>query len=366
MVLGKSSLENMEINQPIFWKNKTVLITGHTGFKGTWLTLMLLKLGAKVIGFSEENTVVESFFYGQMDLQKQIQSGQLIEIRQDLALGLKLASSVDFVFHLAAQSVVTESYQDPVKTYQSNVMGSVCLLDWIQKKSTPPIVLFITTDKVYRKSESLSYREYDALGGFQDPYSTSKACADLIGQSYYESFYRPRNMRMAILRSGNVIGGGDGRSHRLVPDMMRHLFLNTPLEIRTAHAVRPWQSVFEILKIYLNVACYLSDQSPDLKIFNIGPSPEDHWTVQQIINYCFRLHQTAATDEFKSMRQARTVDISPLFLNSDKIQSELNVLITPNLQKSLDEAYKWYQTYYSRPVDIAQISKELVQQHVPV
>jgi len=356
----------MEINQPIFWKNKTVLITGHTGFKGTWLTLMLLKLGAKVIGISEPNTVVENFFYDQMNLQKQVQSGQLIEIRQDLALGLKLESSVDFVFHLAAQSAVGESYQDPVKTYQSNVMGSVYLLDWIQKQSNPPIVLFITTDKVYRKSESLSYREYDALGGFQDPYSTSKACADLIGQSYYESFYRSRNIRMAILRVGNVIGGGDGQNHRLVPDIMKHLFLNTSLEIRTAQAVRPWQSVFEILKIYLNVACYLSDQTPDLKIFNIGPSPEDHWTVQQILNYCFHLNETTAVDDFKPGQQARTVDSSPLFLSSDKIQSELKISITPNLQKTLDEAYKWYQTYYNRPGDILRVSQELVQKHVSV
>lgn len=366
MVLGKSSLENMEINQPLFWKNKTVLITGHTGFKGTWLTLMLLQLGAKVIGFSEENTVVENFFYGQMDLQKQIQSGQLIEIRQDLALGLNLASSVDFVFHLAAQSVVGKSYQNPVKTYQSNIMGSVHLLDWIQKQSTPPIVLFITTDKVYRKTESLSYREDDALGGFQDPYSTSKACADLIAQSYYESFYREKKVRMAVLRSGNVIGGGDGRNDRLVPDVMRHLFLKTPIEIRTAQAVRPWQSVFEVLKAYLNVATYLSSQAPNLKVFNLGPSHQDHWKVEQIVNNLNQLNQSARSIDMNSKNNQRTVDTSPLFLNSDQIQTELNIQFRPHLQKTLDETYKWYHTYYNQPDDIARISQELIQQHVPV
>ena len=359
-------MENMEINQPQLWKNKTVLVTGQTGFKGTWLTMMLLQLGAKVIGISEPNPVIENFFYGQMDLKKHIQSGQLTEIRQDLALGLNLKSSVDFVFHLAAQSVVGESYQNPVKTYQSNVMGSVYLLDWIQKQSIPPLVLYITTDKVYQKSVNSLYDEKHPLGGFQDPYSTSKACADLIAQSYYESFYRSRNIRMAVLRSGNVIGGGDDRNHRLVPDVMRHLFLKTPIEIRTAQAVRPWQSVFEVLKGYLNVATYLSNRTPDLKVFNLGPSPEDHWTVEQILNYLNQIDQSNGWMDIKYINNQRTVDASPLFLNSDQIQTELNIQFRPHLQKTLDETYKWYQTYYNRPGDIARVSQELIQQHVPV
>lgn len=272
-----------------FWKNRRVFLTGHTGFKGSWMALWLQDLGAKVTGFSlAPNT--EPALFDEADVASGMTS-IIGDIRDGQALAAAMAAAKpEVVIHMAAQPLVRESYADPVGTYATNVMGTVNLLEAVRKTPGVRSVVVVTTDKVYLNREwHWAYREDSELGG-EDPYSSSKAAAELATHSYRVSFFHPdkyadHGVAVASARAGNVIGGGDWAKDRLVPDALKALQAGNPLVLRHPHATRPWQHVLEPVYGYLALAEALYHQGPDhAQAWNFGPYEFSDRTVGWIVD----------------------------------------------------------------------------------
>lgn len=265
-----------------FWRDKRVLLTGHTGFKGAWLALWLSRLGARVTGVALSPVTTPSLF----DLAEipSLVDSHLIDIRDATALGNCVrASDPDIVFHLAAQALVRASYRDPLGTFATNVQGTANLLDPLRASSRVRVVVAITTDKVYRNLEhAFPYRETDALGG-HDPYSASKAAAELVIASYRDAFLAEQGVAIASARAGNVIGGGDWSEDRLIPDAIRAWSTDQPLIIRRPQSTRPWQHVLEPLAAYLRLAEQLWDHPTLAGAYNFGPQTHEAATVREVI-----------------------------------------------------------------------------------
>ena len=243
------------------FRNKRVFLTGHTGFKGTWLTMLLNKMGAEVMGYALEPNTSPSM-YNVVNATGYCQS-VIGELRNRELLEKTMAEfGPDFIFHLAAQPIVRTSYNIPVETFEVNTLGTVNVLEAMRKMEKQCVAVMITTDKVYRNNESgQAYTEEDPLGGY-DPYSASKAAAEIVIDSYRNSFFNPNDYErhgksVASVRAGNVIGGGDWAADRLVPDIARALSVGKPIEIRNPKAVRPWQHVLEPLMGYITLAAMM-------------------------------------------------------------------------------------------------------------
>jgi CDP-glucose 4,6-dehydratase len=271
-----------------FWSGKKVFITGHTGFKGSWLSLWLEQLEAKVTGYALKPPTNPSLFE-----LAQVARG-MKSIIGDIREGTKLTNAMqqaspDIVIHMAAQALVRRSYVDPVETYSINVMGTVHLLEAVRQTPSVRAVVNVTTDKCYENKDWVwSYRENDPMGGF-DPYSSSKGCAELVTAAYRNSFfnsskYNEHLVALATARSGNVIGGGDWAEDRLIPDILRDIQIGQSVNIRNPHATRPWQHVLEPLSGYLTLAEKLFTHGPIFaEAFNFGPAEEDAKPVQWIV-----------------------------------------------------------------------------------
>lgn len=266
-----------------FWRGKHVLVTGHTGFKGGWLTLWLYRLGANVSGVSLPPATNPNLFE-LAGIERYCKSyycnlGNEYDVRQVMC-----DIHPDVVFHLAAQPLVRAGYRDPIETYQTNVMGTAHLLECLRHKPSPPrVIVLATTDKVYKNREWVwSYRENDPLGG-HDPYSASKAAAELVIESYRKAFFAPQGIAVASARAGNVIGGGDWSEDRLIPDAVRAWMADQMLYIRNPDAVRPWQHVLEPLSGYLALATYLWENPEAADAYNFGPYPSSFQTVEELI-----------------------------------------------------------------------------------
>ena len=264
------------------YQGKRVLLTGHTGFKGAWLTEWLLALGAEVTGYSLPNPTQPSLFE-QLEHASQIthEPGDI----NDAARWRSVVEGTqpDFVFHLAAQPLVRSSYADPVGTFQTNVLGTVQVLDGLRGLCKPCQVICVTTDKCYENREWLyGYREEDPLGG-HDPYSASKAAAEIAIASYRRSFFGKHLVRVASVRAGNVIGGGDWAFDRIVPDSIRALAAGRPIPVRNRHATRPWQHVLEPLSGYLWLAVRLAGDARLASAFNFGPTHDADRTVEELV-----------------------------------------------------------------------------------
>lgn len=268
------------------YRGKRVVVTGHSGFKGAWLCEWLLRLGAQVTGLSLPPDTQPSLFE-QLRLSERMDSifGDVRGLE-----GLRRVISEaqpDFVFHLAAQPLVRKSYREPVETWQANVLGTVHVLEALRPLQKPCAAVFITTDKCYENREwTYGYRENDALGG-HDPYSASKAAAEIAIASWRRSFFASHPVRIASARAGNVIGGGDWAEDRIVPDCARAWLAGRPVRIRNPHATRPWQHVLEPLSGYLCLAAALAQASPTADIFasafNFGPGHEGNRTVRELV-----------------------------------------------------------------------------------
>jgi CDP-glucose 4,6-dehydratase len=269
--------------------NKVVWLSGHTGFKGAWLAEWLLALGAKVHGFALSPPTCPALF-DQLDLGPLLEHEagdvrNLEQVRHSIQ-----AVQPDFVFHLAAQPLVREAYAHPVETYAVNVQGTIHVLEALRHLSRPCAAVFVTTDKCYENREwAYGYREEDALGGF-DPYSSSKAAAELAIQAYRRSFFENHPVRLASARAGNVIGGGDWAADRIVPDCIRSLKQNRPVGLRHPEATRPWQHVLEPLSGYLWLAAVLMGYGKNhlngyqpCSAFNFGPGPEANRSVAELV-----------------------------------------------------------------------------------
>jgi CDP-glucose 4,6-dehydratase len=281
-------VEGVEVN-PTFWKGKRVLMTGHTGFKGSWLSLWLQSMGAQVVGYALAPPTNPSLFEvaevgkGMASIIGDIR--ELEHLRHVFA-----EHQPEVVIHMAAQPLVRYSYAEPVETYSTNVMGTVNLLEAVRKTSSVRAVVNVTSDKCYENREWVwGYRESEAMGGY-DPYSSSKGCAELVTSAYRNSYFHPdkyqtHGVAIASARAGNVIGGGDWAGDRLIPDIVRAIMQGKPVNIRSPYAIRPWQHVLDPLSGYLVLAQRLfEDGTGYAEGWNFGPNDEDAKPVQWIVD----------------------------------------------------------------------------------
>lgn len=281
----QGTMANVGIN-PAFWRGKTVLVTGHTGFKGSWLSLLLQQLGARVVGYALAPPTQPSLFEIAGVADGMV--SRIGDVRDaDTLKGFLSAHPPEIVLHLAAQALVRHSYSNPVDTYATNVMGTINLLEAVRASGSVRCVVNVTTDKCYENREWLwGYRENEPMGG-HDPYSNSKACSELVTAAYRNSFFQyPDAPSVATARAGNVIGGGDWARDRLIPDMLRAIAEGVPVRIRSPHAIRPWQHVMEPLTGYLLLAERLHQHGAAYaEAWNFGPREDDTQPVRWIVEH---------------------------------------------------------------------------------
>lgn len=334
------------INSFIFnneYKGKKVLITGHTGFKGSWLTLWLKKLGAEIIGYSLEAPTEPSIF----KITKL--EGEITNTIGDVRDYEKLQETIikyepEIIFHLAAQPLVRLSYKEPKNTYETNVMGTVNILEAARNSSSVKAIVVITTDKCYENKEWIyGYREIDPMGGY-DPYSSSKGCAELVVSAYRNSFYNKREIALSSVRAGNVIGGGDWAEDRLIPDFVRAVNENKSIVIRNPLATRPWQHVLEPLSGYLFLgALMLSDKQKYSSGWNFGPKDTDVLNVEDVLKIAIKSWGKGKIEIDKSQQPH---EANLLKLDISKVKSYLKWHPVYDVNKAIDITIQWYKTYY--------------------
>lgn len=328
-----------------FWHGRKVFITGHTGFKGSWLSLWLSHLGAKVFGYSTLPPTEPNLF--SVARIANLLAGHVIgDVRDVAALQSALsAASPEIVLHLAAQPLVRESYRDPIGTYATNVMGTVHLLEAIRTCPSVRAVVNVTTDKCYENKEWLwAYRESEPLGG-RDPYSSSKTCSELVTAAYRASFLETSGVALASARAGNVIGGGDWAPDRLLPDFFRAIAAATPLEVRFPAATRPWQHVLEPLSGYALLAELLTTGGVrHASAFNFGPSESSTRTVSSILDYLTARIPNAAW-RLAGTEHAHEAEL--LKLDSSKARSELGWRERWPLETALSMTVDWHAAWHA-------------------
>ena len=340
---------------PAFWKGRRVFITGHTGFKGSWLSLWLKQLGASVTGYALDPPSSPSLFEDAgvfNSLQKNIH-GDIRDV--DLFNKSMQDASPEIVIHMAAQSLVRDSYTDPVSTYSTNVMGTVNLFEAIRKTSSVRAVLNITTDKCYENQEwDWGYREIEPMGGY-DPYSSSKGCAELISSAYRRSFFQQESVALATARAGNVIGGGDWAKDRIIPDAMRSFMDKTPLLVRNPMATRPWQHVLEPLSGYIILCQKLVEQPQEFaEGWNFGPNEEDVQPVSILADIIVKNWGNQASWGFDE-GEVHPHEARALKLDCSKAKTQLKWKPIWTLERSLSETVQWYKAWHNK-LDMHQFS----------
>ena len=323
-----------------FWSKKRVFITGHTGFKGSWLSIILTYLNSTVVGYSLKPKK-NSLFNKSMISQK-LKSNTYADINNLSKLKKKIkVSKPEIIFHLAAQPLVIESYKEPLKTLKANIIGTANLLDSIRNIKSIKSVVIITTDKVYKiKKNNKLYKELDQLGGF-DPYSASKVAAEIVVESYIKSFFENSNLqnRISTARAGNVIGGGDFSQNRLIPDIIYAINNNKKLKIRNPNHIRPWQHVLDPLMGYLILARKQYNNKVDNKehSWNFGPNKSNFKKVIDIVKYIKKLQYF----KFSFLKNKSFKETNILKLNSIKAKKKLNWSSKWNLTQSLEKTLEW-------------------------
>lgn len=327
---------------PAFWSGKRVFLTGHTGFKGAWLSLWLQQLGAQVYGFALEPETEPNLF-SLASLGRTLVH-TVSDLRDVAAVRAAMSKAQpDIVLHLAAQALVRRSYDQPIETFASNVMGTAHVLDAIRDIASVKAAVVITTDKCYENREWVwPYRENDPLGG-HDPYSSSKACAEIVTSAYRNSFLSRQGVALATARAGNVIGGGDWAEDRLLPDCIRSFQRKEKVVIRNPVAVRPWQHVLEPLAGYLVLAEKLYCGDPACaEAFNFGPTPDDVRPVSWVVSEAARLWGKDAAWELD--RSAQPHEAQLLALDASKARSVLSWRPRLTLSDCLEWTVDWYRT----------------------
>ena len=324
-----------------FWKDKRVLITGHSGFKGSWLSLWLNKLGADVMGFSLEQEDLNSIFY-QANIKSAVRN-IFGDIRDYKSVNSNLSNfKPEIIFHLAAQPLVRESYLDPLGTYSTNVIGTANVLQASRSVNSCKAIVVVTSDKCYENEDlNRPFKEQDPMGG-HDPYSSSKGCTELVTQSFRKSYFQDSGVFLASARAGNVIGGGDWSKDRLIPDMIRSIQNNRDIELRNPKATRPWQHVLDPLSGYIKLAESLYNEIPGSdSAWNFGPSEAEDKEVQWITKNFLKMWGseslwTKATD--KNLHEAKY-----LRLDSSKAMQELAWKPVWDTSQALEHTFYWYQ-----------------------
>jgi CDP-glucose 4,6-dehydratase len=348
---------------PSFWRGKRVFLTGHTGFKGSWLSLWLQQLGADVTGFALAPPSNPSLFdaAGVARGMRSLQG----DIRDPAALQQALADArPDIVIHMAAQALVRHSYANPVETYSTNVMGLVHLFEAVRATPGVRAVVNVTSDKCYENREWVwGYREDEPMGGY-DPYSNSKGCAELVTSAYRSSFFNPADharhgVALGSGRAGNVIGGGDWAQDRLIPDMMRAIASGQPVRIRSPHAIRPWQHVLEPLSGYLALAEHLYEHGPAFaEGFNFGPHDTDARPVEWIVERLCAAWGDGAAWELDGAPQPH--EATYLKLDCSKARARLGWQPRWTLAETLVRIVDWHKAHANgadmRDVTLAQIA----------
>lgn len=335
------------------YKNKTVLVTGHTGFKGSWLSIWLHELGAKVIGYAlEPYSKQDNFVLSHLN-------NKIVDIRGDIRDRVTLQKVFDeykpeVVFHLAAQPLVKASYMEPVHTYEVNVMGTINVLECIRNTASAKIGIFITTDKCYEnKEQTWGYKETDALGGY-DPYSSSKGACEIAIQSWRNSFMNPKCFKehgksIASVRAGNVIGGGDWAKDRIVPDCIRAIENNESIRVRNPYAVRPWQHVLEPLSGYLLLGeKMMMDPINYAEAWNFGPDLRSVVGVEEVVNQVIKQYgkgEMLTEKESKKLHEAQLLN-----LDISKAKFKLEWVPRLKLEEAIAYTVDWYKRYTNEDV----------------
>lgn len=337
------------------YKNKKILITGHTGFKGAWLTQWLLELGANICGYSL-NPPTEINLFNNLRIENEIT--HIVSDIRDYQSLLRVFQDFnpEIVFHLAAQPLVRTSYLNPIETYQTNVMGTVNVLEAIRNCESVKSAIIITTDKCYENKEWVyGYRENDPMGGY-DPYSASKGCAEIVISSYRNSFFnienfgKAHNIALASARAGNVIGGGDWALDRLIPDCIRAITNNETIVLRNPVSTRPWQHVLEPLAGYLWLGCKtLEDGKKYSEAWNFGPYDEDVLTVEEVVNKIINFWKHG---DYKIESDNIYHEANLLKLDISKAFFKLNWKTVYKANKAIEKTAEWYKLYYEKSKDI--------------
>lgn len=327
------------------YSGKRVFLTGHTGFKGAWMLQVLHSLGAEVTGYALAPEHPHDLYY-------QISGDELCNsIIADLSEQEKLTRAIsdfqpDFVFHIAAQALVRRSYRHPVETFAANVMGTAHVLEAVRQLVAPAVGIMITTDKVYENPErGAAFTEEDKLGGY-DPYSASKAAAEIVIESYRRSFFNPEKFSghqkaIASVRAGNVIGGGDFSEDRLIPDIVRALEQGEPVTLRNPASVRPWQHVLEPVFAYLLLGQKMAEDGIRFsKAYNIGPERADERTVAQVTNEFYRAYGQEASYEVKPETALHEAGL--LMLDNSRIKQEIGWTPKLNAEQAIQWTAEWY------------------------
>jgi CDP-glucose 4,6-dehydratase len=347
MDIRRCTLEEVVVNSN-FWKNKKVLLTGHTGFKGSWLSIWLKKLGVELIGFSKDIPTEPSLF----ELAKVSEDMKSIigDIR-DFSVIQKIIqeNQPEIIIHMAAQALVRKSYEDPIDTFSTNIMGTVNLLESLKQSKKTRVVINVTSDKCYEnKGIKEKFSENSPMGGY-DPYSNSKACSELVTSSYRDSFFNPKEYQkhgvsLATCRAGNVIGGGDWSKDRLIPDIMRGILNNEIIKIRNPNAIRPWQHVLDPLNGYLTLAEKMwSAGNKFSEGWNFGPLEEDEksviWIAKKLTKQWSNGIKWSIEDNINPHEE------NSLRLNCIKANSRLGWISKLNLEQGLEWVVEWYKQY---------------------
>ena len=332
-----------------FWKNKKVFITGHTGFKGSWLTLLLSSLGAKIVGYSL-NPISKPNFFDDLQLKKFLEK----DIRNNILNYKRLKTEISktkpsIVFHLAAQSSVLVSYKNTRETVSTNVMGTTNILEAVKNVRSVKSLIIITTDKVYLNLErKISFKEDSKLGG-HDIYSSSKAACEIISESYIKSFYQNSHCKIATVRAGNCIGGGDWTKDRILKDCAEAFVKNKPLIIRSPNATRPWQHVLDPLCGYLKLAKKLFEESPNRKRYagpwNFGPNKKKNLRVKDLVKIGKKILNSKSKIILKKKKYYESENLS---LDSTKSFKLLKWKSMFNDQRALELTFEWYKNFYDK------------------
>ena len=329
-------------------KNKKILVTGHTGFKGSWLSLWLYLIGAKVYGISREVTSKPSH-YETINLKNKMK--EYFFDLSDFKKTKKIINRIkpDFIFHLAAQAIVKKSYENPILTWRSNLLSTLNILDSLKNFDKKCSVIIITSDKVYKNTEiERGYKENDLIGG-DDPYSASKGATELLLNSYLKSFFikKKSSVFLSIARAGNVIGGGDWSEGRLLPDCIKFWNNNKKVKIRNPNSTRPWQHVLEVLMGYLMLAVQLSGNKKKFhgQAFNFGPNNYSKYTVMQIL---LLIKKKWPNISWKIEKKIKFKEAKLLKLNSKKANQFLKWRCVLNTNETIEMVLDWYKNYYSK------------------
>jgi len=351
------------------YRNKKVLITGNTGFKGSWLSLWLHNMGAKLTGISKDIPSSPSLFE-ELELGKKMEhhflnicdAGKMSEIFHRV--------QPDFVFHLAAQPIVSVSYEDPLETFQTNTMGTANILEALRGLTNPCNAVIITSDKCYDNVEWIwGYREQDSLGG-KDPYSASKGAAELVIKTYFHSYFKKPESKVKItaIRAGNVIGGGDWALNRIVPDCFRSWNNDKPVKIRNPHSTRPWQHVLEPLSGYLRAGQVLAEKQSEIngEAFNIGPAAEQNHTVLELLKSVSRFWKSGSMENSFEINENRDFKEAGLLkLNCDKALAYLQWKPALNFDETARLTGTWYDHYYNKgKKDLTAYTLDQIRQYV--